>query len=263
MMNDKSLVSNAAALGLIAIGMTIGGTVGAIVLSTGLFALSGAVTNWLAIHMLFERVPGLYGSGVIPLRFEEFKLGIRELIMEQFFDRIDVDAFLAGTPTEGESSGGASIADRVAAEVESTINGVDLDQAFERLLDVILASSFGGMLGMLGGREALSGLREPFAAEMRDYLSAQFSPDFIKRRIHDLLAAEESSPVREKLEQLIDARLDEMTPQIVKDVVQKMIKSHLGWLVVWGAVFGGALGLLVTSVQIMLSLRADERKRPV
>ena len=42
-------------------------------LQTGLFALSGAVTNWLAIHMLFEKVPGLYGSGVIPARFEEFK----------------------------------------------------------------------------------------------------------------------------------------------------------------------------------------------
>jgi len=32
----------------------------------GLFALSGALTNWLAIHMLFEKIPGLVGSGVIP-----------------------------------------------------------------------------------------------------------------------------------------------------------------------------------------------------
>ena len=31
-------------------------------LQTGLFALSGAVTNWLAIHMLFERLPVLYVS---------------------------------------------------------------------------------------------------------------------------------------------------------------------------------------------------------
>ena len=54
-------------------------------LAVGLFATSGAFTNWLAIHMLFERVPGLYGSGVIPARFEEFKSGIHTLIMEQFF----------------------------------------------------------------------------------------------------------------------------------------------------------------------------------
>ena len=42
----------------------------------GLFALSGGLTNWLAIHMLFERIPFLYGSGVIPERFEDFKQGI-------------------------------------------------------------------------------------------------------------------------------------------------------------------------------------------
>ena len=88
---DKSIVSNGIALLLILFGALLEGSTGDIVLSTGLFALSGGVTNWLAIHMLFERVPGLYGSGVIPLRFEEFKVGIRELIMEQFFDRVDLD----------------------------------------------------------------------------------------------------------------------------------------------------------------------------
>jgi Uncharacterized protein conserved in bacteria len=58
-----------------------------LILSVGLFALSGAITNWLAVHMLFEKVPFLYGSGVIPSRFEEFKGGIRRLIMSQFLPR--------------------------------------------------------------------------------------------------------------------------------------------------------------------------------
>ena len=65
-----------------------------IVFSVGLFALSGAVTNWLAVHMLFEKVPGLYGSGVIPARFEEFKLAIRHLMMEQFFTEENIDSQL-------------------------------------------------------------------------------------------------------------------------------------------------------------------------
>ena len=45
------------------------------ILSIGYFALSGAITNWLAIHMLFEKDPGLYGSGVIPSLFKELKKG--------------------------------------------------------------------------------------------------------------------------------------------------------------------------------------------
>jgi len=76
------------------LGFFIGGPYRDYVLNTGLFALSGGITNWLAVHMLFERVPGFYGSGVIPLRFEEFKLGIRTLIMEQFFNKADLDSFL-------------------------------------------------------------------------------------------------------------------------------------------------------------------------
>jgi hypothetical protein len=161
------------------------GVAGDVVLSTGLFALSGGVTNWLAIHMLFERVPGLYGSGVIPLRFEEFKVGIRELIMEQFFDRVDLDSFL-GSKTGDDNS---SMSERVATEIGKSLYGIDLDSAFDRLLDVILASSFGGMLGMLGGRDALAGLKEPFIAEMKDYLVSQFSPETAATSAVDALIA--------------------------------------------------------------------------
>ena len=75
------------------------------ILSTGLFALSGGITNWLAVHMLFERVPGLYGSGVIQIRFEEFKLGIRNLIMQQFFQHGDLEAFFHGSGDTTEKLG--------------------------------------------------------------------------------------------------------------------------------------------------------------
>ena len=30
---------------------------------------------------------------------------------------------------------------------------------------------------------------------------------------------------------------------MVKEIIQKMIRSHLGWLVVWGGVFGSLIGL--------------------
>ena len=59
----------------------------------GLFALSGAITNTLAIHMLFEKVPFLYGSGVIESRFSEFKASIHALIMNQFFTKENLSKF--------------------------------------------------------------------------------------------------------------------------------------------------------------------------
>ncbi len=53
--------------------------------------------------MLFEKVPLLYGSGVVPNHFEDFKRGIRELIMDQFFTSENMEKFLADTLEEQKS----------------------------------------------------------------------------------------------------------------------------------------------------------------
>lgn len=42
-------------------------------MSFGLFGLAGGVTNWVAVYMLFEKVPYLFGSGVIPVRYVEIR----------------------------------------------------------------------------------------------------------------------------------------------------------------------------------------------
>ena len=157
---NKSLISNliAAALGLL--GLNLDGSYREYVLTIGLFALSGGITNWLAVHMLFERVPGIYGSGVIPLRFEEFKMGIRRLIIDQFFKPADLEAFFHGA---GET------AEELAEQLQQAIDDFDLDTAFESLLDVIMASSLGSMLGMVGGRAALDSLKAPCVAIMGSF----------------------------------------------------------------------------------------------
>lgn len=210
------------------------------VLNTGLFALSGGVTNWLAVHMLFERVPFLYGSGVIQLRFEEFKLAIRNLIMEQFFQHANLEAYFhAGTQSS----------EKLRAGLAEAIDEVDLDAAFESLLDIIMNSSFAGMLGMIGGRDALVRLKEPFVERMRTFFREQLAQGQFEERVQQVLrSALDDDTIRARLTDLIDQRLDELTPPMVKDIVQRMIHEHLGWLVVWGAVFGGAIGLAVTVI---------------
>ena len=90
---NKSILTN-----LISVAVTIYGLVSRIysteIFMAGLFALSGGLTNWIAIHMLFEKVPFLYGSGVIPNRFEDFKNGIKNLIMNELFSSIILEKFL-------------------------------------------------------------------------------------------------------------------------------------------------------------------------
>ena len=162
---NKSVTTNSLAILLIIIGYYISNS---LLFTIGLFAFSGAVTNWLAIHMLFEKVPGLYGSGVIPARFVDFKNAIRNMMMEQFFSQQNLDRFMQDSGSK-----------EVELVLTPVIEKVDLSPAFDKLIVVIMESSFGGMLGMLGGQEALMPLKEPFMANMKDSLIEMTnSPEF-------------------------------------------------------------------------------------
>jgi len=45
------------------------------------------------------------------------------------------------------------------------------------------------------------------------------------------------------VEVLLEEKLVELDPPVVKRLVEDVIRSHLGWLVVWGNVLGAVLGL--------------------
>jgi hypothetical protein len=203
--------------------------------SIGFFALSGAITNWLAVYMLFERVPFLYGSGVIPDRFEEFKRSIKELMMGQFFTIGNIEQFIE---TE-EQQGGRVL------NLEPLLNAVDYERIYQGLVSSIMSSSFGAILAMMGGAEALAPLKGPIIEKLRTALvGIADSDNFAAALKHGLDAHKIGADIVVKIEMVIDKRLDELTPQLVKEMVQAIIREHLGWLVVWGGFFGGLMGAL-------------------
>ncbi|MGJ8582026.1 MAG: DUF445 domain-containing protein [Psychromonas sp.] len=231
---NKSLITNLIAAVILIVGLLLGDApIAAILVMVGIFALSGAITNWLAVFMLFEKVPLLYGSGVIPAHFEEFKLGIRNLMMKQFFTAQNVERFL--------SAGSFSPAQ---FNLEPVIEKIDLNPTYDGLIKVIMESSFGSMLAMFGGEESLQPLREPFIKHMKTSVIDLTKDDkFIELLEGEMDKPEMMQGILDKIERIIEQRLDELTPQIVKEIIQEMIRKHLGWLVVWGGVFGGLIGL--------------------
>lgn len=232
---NKSLITNGLALLVALAGFTLENE---LLKTVGLFAVSGAITNWLAVHMLFEKVPGLYGSGVIPERFEDFKLGIRSLMMDQFFTQENIDRFLA---KDGK---------HFDLDLSPVLQKVNLEPTFDSLVEVIKASSFGQMLGMFGGDAALEPLKQPFIDKMLASLQAITRDETFLELLHEALEQPEvMAELRQKITAIVEQRLDELTPKLVKEIVQKMIKEHLGWLVVWGGVFGGLIGLLAATLQ--------------
>ncbi len=236
---NKSLVTNLIALGIIGIGY-FSPVFRDQILSVGFFALSGAVTNWLAVYMLFEKVPLLYGSGVVPLHFEEFKTGIRHLIMSEFFTRENLERFFS-------ESADSLLPD---IDIEKALAAVDYNKAFDGLVTVIMSSSFGGMLGLFGGEKALQGFREPFKEKLQDFIREETkSPAFTEAVVRSLETGNMSEKVEAQVEEIINKRLEELTPQMVKKIIQDMIRKHLGWLVIWGGVFGGMIGLVMSFIR--------------
>ncbi len=227
---NKSFITDTLSILLIGVSFIIPPQYQNALLFTGLFALSGAVTNQLAIHMLFEKVPFLYGSGVIEKNFGTFKHSIKEMIMKQFFTKEQLGKFFAQEEQK--------------IDLSPLVGQADFSPAFDALSKTVMESKFGGAITMFGGEEALDGLKEPFSRKLKSAVSSIVSSDAFKAQLeHHIRNSALSQDMIDSVEGLISKRLEELTPKMVKDLVQELIKEHLGWLVVWGGVFGGLIGL--------------------
>ena len=227
-MMNKSLITNLVSIFIILVGFLYHDEFSFIFL-VGVFALSGSITNWLAIHMLFEKIPFLYGSGVILDRFEDIKLGIKNLILQELFSVDQIEKFIFDNK---EKASGV------------IIEKIDFDRVFVGLVESIESSQLGGMLAMIGGKKALEPLKEPFIKKLRVIIE-----DFIKENAGNDNSTDE---LFLKIENILDARLADLSPNDIKTIIQKMIREHLGWLVVWGGFFGGLLGLIFSPVGLNL-----------
>ena len=224
---NKSLITNFLSTLIIIVGYLYQENYPFIII-TGVFALSGSLTNWLAIHMLFEKVPLLYGSGVILDKFEDIKLGIKNLILQELFTETQINNFLL---------------DNKVSASETIINKIDFDKVFLGLVEAIEGSQLGGMLAMVGGRKALDPLKDPFTKKLKIIIE-----DFVTENTSNENSSETTASLLLKIENILDTRLADLSPEDIKIIIQKMIKEHLGWLVVWGGFFGGFLGLVLSPI---------------
>ena len=54
------------------------------------------------------------------------------------------------------------------------------------------------------------------------------------------------SIIRE-VDALLTEKLRMITPEMVRELMEEVIKEHLGWRVVWGNGFGGIIGIISVS----------------
>ena len=228
---SKSTITDMVSVSLIGIGSSAPEPYATPILATGLFAFSGAITNQLAIHMLFNRVPLLYGSGVIEKNFESFKDSIKNMIMTQFFTKEQLSSFFKNEEQK--------------INLSPLVESADFSPAFIALKQSVMESKLGDALSLFGGEKALDSMKEPFSRKLKSAVVGIVSSDTFKAQMnHHLENSSLNDDVLKSIEELITKRLEELTPKMINDLVHELIHTHLGWLVVWGGVIGGAIGLI-------------------
>lgn len=230
-MMDKGWITNSVSLGFVGVSYLFEGAMAQALRTAGLFALSGAVTNQLAIHMLFEKVPFLYGSGIILDRFESIREALKTLIMEQFFTPEKIEAFVASQER--------------SIDLTPIIQETDFTPAYNALVRSVMDSTLGGMLGMFGGEAVIAKLKEPFLEKIKastiEISQSESFMNALNAHLH-----QGSGHLADTIGEIVASRLAELTPLMIKEMLHGLMKEHLGWLVVWGGVFGGLIGLIST-----------------
>lgn len=251
---DKGNVANGLSLVLLlaGLGLTLGGddsaaapswltALGPWVTAVGLFGFAGGITNWLAVKMLFDRVPGLYGSGVIPNRFREIRATIKDLIMTHFFDEAYLRRFFE------EHGHRLGVGDDLPGDLRQLLSSEAADAAIVAQLEKLQQGPF-GMLLRVAGTDILKAMVRQFLEGLVTDLGPTLAARLKERTL-------DAPALRAQIDRLLEVKLEELTPQIVKRMMEQVMREHLGWLILWGNVFGGAIGLVSRAAALHWDIR--------
>jgi len=212
------------------------------VLAVGVFGFAGGITNWLAVKMLFDKIPGLYGSGVIPMQYQSIRQTMKNEIMYTFFDEDYLKGYV------GQRAPELLKRLNISEQVMNVINTAEFDSEMAAKLEELSATPQGSLLAkvkpFIGGSFArLVPMTKPFVL----YLAAEIAQELTTTdnkgdsNSFELISVD---VVRTEIDTLMTERLATLTPQVVKELLENVIRDHLGWLVVWGNVFGSVIGII-------------------
>lgn len=113
------------------------------VLGFGLFGFAGGLTNWLAVKMLFDRIPCLAGSGVIPRQFKEIREAVKDAVLEMFFDSAYLKEYL------GNRSKQMITSMNFPQMFKTTVSSPDFDDVFLKKLNELSMKPEGLLLNTI------------------------------------------------------------------------------------------------------------------
>jgi len=209
------------------------------ILAFGLFGFAGGITNWLAIKMLFDKIPGLIGSGIIEDRFVEIRETVKDIIMKTFFSADYLENYLS-QKTE-QLLGSFDIEAKLKELLESPV----VDEIIDTKLEELTQRPEGMWLSMMGVEsKQLKPMIKPFILGMGSDVAPMILKNFDSSKLLNI------EKIRTEIDVLLTTKLEALEAKHVKKLLEGVMRKHLGWLVVWGNVFGGLIGLVTKAIEV-------------
>eukprot|EP01130_Rhizamoeba_saxonica_P016787 TRINITY_DN7832_c0_g1_i1.p1 TRINITY_DN7832_c0_g1~~TRINITY_DN7832_c0_g1_i1.p1 ORF type:complete len:306 (-),score=63.08 TRINITY_DN7832_c0_g1_i1:36-953(-) len=203
------------------------------VLAFGMYGFAGGLTNWLAIKMLFDRIPFLIGSGVIENKFVEIRKSIKDTILNTFFDSDFLEQYI--NQKTGQVVGSLNIEEKIATILESPV----IDEVIDMKLRELHERPEGMWLTMMGlNASQLKPMIKPFILGLGHDTLPMLVNNFEPANLVSL------DKIRGEIDTMMSQKLKNLGPKTVKKLLEDVIRDHLGWLIVWGNIFGGILGII-------------------
>lgn len=173
---------------------------------------------------------------MIPRQFKAIRRTVKETMMKTFFDEAYLERYMRQRSKSLLASIdlGQKIADLLAkpgTDEMLTTKFTELAAKPEGMMLNSMAQMFGGMSGLIP-------MVKPMLINFGKEMGAHFATNF------DIMEVMSVAKVRNEIDALMEEKLQLLTPELVKELMEEVIRSHLGWLIVWGNVFGGLIGVV-------------------
>ena len=171
-----------------------------------------------------------------PHRFREIRATIKDLIMTHFFGEEYLHRFFEQHGSQ--LTGGVSL----EKELTDLLASDQADEAIEAEIENLKQGPM-GMMVTIAGNDMLKVIIKQFMGGLVTRV-APVAEARLRAKTVDVPA------LRGQVDRLLEEKLEELTPEIVKSMMERVIRDHLGWLIVWGNVFGAAIGLLARGIAV-------------
>nr|XP_006825147.1 PREDICTED: uncharacterized protein LOC102804320 [Saccoglossus kowalevskii] len=203
--------------------------------AVGIFGFAGGLTNWIAVKMIFFRIPGIPGSGIISRHFIEIRHCLSGIVLESFFDKEFLSEYLKD---KYEDFAEAINLDECLNEVMKTEKMNDI---LNKCIDEILTKPEGIHAQSSTSSEKDSVHKKIILKQILEKVCLDNLPLLVKD-IKSLVVSGEN--IRQQLEILLKTKENRMTANQVNKITKNLIGHHLSWLIIWGSIFGALIGLI-------------------